>query len=445
MQYDLIVIGSGPAGYVGAIRAGQTGLKTLVIDKRYVGGMCLNWGCIPSKTWLESARLYNRLSTQAAEFGIDGIDPAKISFNWGQAKKRSSAVVAKLTRGIEYLWKKNGVEFLKAEARIISPTQVEADNRVFETRHIMIATGSRPAQLEGIPKLIGLERLSEVDNLPMKPIIWGHGPIAYEMLQFFRLLGREAILAVTSEFLMPDLDPYLQAWIDKKLKKEKQLVVPASELRFEGDAAWHQDVRIDFDAVINCSWRSAVLPHSEVKLEMENGFIKTDDQYRTAVTNIWAAGDVNGKSYLAHAASAQAIAVVDTIHGKNTDDGTSPNWPINIYSDPEIAQIGMTETQLKQAGIEYKSQIYSLSANGKALAEGASEGFLRLLFEPKYSQVLGVQIVAANATDMIAEAAVLMELEGTVYDLAKTVHAHPTVAEVFMDAGADAASLMPPD
>jgi len=160
MQYDLIIIGSGPAGYVGAIRAGQTGLKTLVIDKRYVGGMCLNWGCIPSKTWLESASLYNRVAKQSTEFGIDGIDPAKLSFNWEQAKKRSSTVVAKLTRGIEYLWKKNGVEFIKAEAKILSAHEVEADNRVFETKHIMLRTGSRPSQMDGVPKRIGLERFS---------------------------------------------------------------------------------------------------------------------------------------------------------------------------------------------------------------------------------------------------------------------------------------------
>lgn len=438
MQYDLIVIGSGPAGYVGAIRAGQTGLKTLVIDKRYVGGMCLNWGCIPSKTWLESARLYHKISRQAVEFGIDGIEADKLSFNWLQAKKRSSAVVAKLTRGIEYLWKKNGVEFLRAEAKILSPNQVEADNRVFETKHIMIATGSRPAQLDGVPNLIGLERISELEALPHQPLIWGHGPIAYEMLQFFRLLGMDPILALTNETLLPGLDPYIQSYVDKKLKKEKLRIVPAAEIKFVANKAYYKDEEIAQDAVINCSWRQAVLPSMQIGLALEDGYVKTDEYYRSSVPNIFAAGDVNGRSYLAHAASAQALAIVDFIHGKATEEVPDASWPINIYSDPEIAQIGQTELQLKQAGIEYKSAEYSLSANGKALAEGASEGFLRLLYEPKYSQVLGVQIVAANATDMIAEAAILMEMEGTTYDLAKAVHAHPTVAEVFMDLGSEA-------
>lgn len=438
MRYDLIIIGSGPAGYVGAIRAGQTGLKTLVIDKRYVGGMCLNWGCIPSKTWLESARLYNRISRQAADFGIDGIDPAQITFNWAQAKKRSSAVVAKLTRGIEYLWKKNGVEFLKAEARILSPNQVEADNRVFETKYIMIATGSRPAQLDNVPNLIGLERLGELEQLPEKPIIWGHGPIAFEMLQFFRLLGREPVMALTGDVLLPELDPYIQAYVDKKLKKDKLRTIPAGELVFQDDNAVYNGDPVEYDAVINCSWRKAVLPAMDIELKLEDGFIATDENYRCTEPNIFAAGDVNGRSYLAHAASAQAISIVDFIHGKIPEETTESFWPINIYSDPEIAQIGKTEPELKTLGIEYKSAEYSLSANGKALAEGASEGFLRLLYEPRYSQVLGVQIVAANATDMIAEAAILMQMEGTVYDLAKAVHAHPTVAEVFMDAGSEA-------
>ena len=438
MRYDLIIIGSGPAGYVGAIRAGQTGLKTLVIDKRYVGGMCLNWGCIPSKTWLESARLYSRISRQAADFGIDGIDPAQITFNWAQAKKRSSAVVAKLTRGIEYLWKKNGVEFLKAEARILSPNQVEADNRVFETNHIMIATGSRPAQLDNVPHLIGLERFGELEQLPEKPIIWGHGPIAFEMLQFFRLLGRDPVLALTADILLPDLDPYIQAYVDKKLKKEKLRTIPANELVFQGGQAVYNGDPVEHDAVINCSWRKAVLPAMDIELRLEDGFIATDENYRSSEPNIFAAGDVNGRSYLAHAASAQAIGIVDFIHGKKPEEDAETFWPINIYSDPEIAQIGKTEPELKALGIEYKIAEDAGSPNGKALAEGASEGFLRLLYEPRYSQVLGVRIVAAYATDMIAEAAILMQMEGTVYDVAQAVHAHPTVAEVFMDAGSEA-------
>ncbi|MBP7310774.1 MAG: NAD(P)/FAD-dependent oxidoreductase, partial [Candidatus Cloacimonetes bacterium] len=203
MNYDLIVIGAGPAGYVAAIKAGQSGLKTLVIDKQYVGGMCLNWGCIPSKALLESAKSYHRLKS-AADFGITGIDLDKIGFDWQQALKRSSGVIAKLSRGIEYLWKKNGVEYIKAEAKIISPTEVEADKRIFETKNILIATGSRPAQLKDMPLAIGIEALYKLPELPQKPIIYGGGAIAFEMAQFFSLLDRKPVIIATSDPLIPD-------------------------------------------------------------------------------------------------------------------------------------------------------------------------------------------------------------------------------------------------
>lgn len=433
MNYDLIIIGAGPAGYVAAIKAGQSGLKTLVIDKQYIGGMCLNWGCIPSKALLESARAFNRLQS-AAEFGISGIDFDKLGFDWQQALKRSSGVVSKLTRGIEYLWKKNGVEFLKAEARIISPTQVEADNRILDTRYILIATGSRPAQVKDIPRLIGIEALYKLPALPQKPVIYGAGAIAFEMAQLFSLLGKKPVIIATRDPLIPDLDDYLNAYVAKRLKKDKIAIIKAEEISSDNDNISHNGSALDFDYVLNCSWRQAILPESKIEIITRNGFIATDHAYRSNHPNIFAAGDVNGISYLAHAASAQAVRIVDIINGR-ADLDENRQYPLNIYSDPEIAQIGLSEAELKQKGITYKTSEYSLSANGKALAEGAAEGFVRLLYETRYSQVLGVQIVAPNATDMIAEAAVLMELEGTVYDLARTVHAHPTVAEVFMDAG----------
>ncbi len=433
MNYDLIVIGAGPAGYVAAIKAGQSGLKTLVIDKQYIGGMCLNWGCIPSKALLESAKNYHRVKS-LGDFGVTGIDVDKLGFDWQHALKRSSGVISKLSRGIEYLWKKNGVEYLKAEAKIISPTEVEADNRIFQTKNIIIATGSRPAQLKDMPQAIGIEALYKLPELPQKPIIYGGGAIAFEMAQFFSLLDRKPMIIATRDPLIPDLDDYLNAFVQKKLKKDKITVLRAEEIKTDNTMIMHSGTELDFDAVINCSWRDAILPESNTKIVTHNGYIATDTEYRTNHANIFAAGDVNGKSYLAHAASAQAVRIIDIINGRASID-ENHQYPLNIYSDPEIAQLGLTEKELKAKGIEYKISEFPFSANGKALAEGTSEGFIRLIYETNYSQVLGVQIVAPNATDLIAEAGVLMELEGTVYDLARTVHAHPTVAEVFMDAG----------
>ncbi len=432
MVYDLIIIGSGPAGYVAAIRAGQTGLKTLVIDKKYVGGMCLNWGCIPTKSLLESAKTMQKVKL-AHEFGIAGIDPGALSFDWQQALKRTKGVVNKLTRGIEFLWKKHGVEYLKAEARILSPTEVFADNRVIETRNILIATGSRPAEQEFFEGAIELEDLYGLEQLPEMPLLYGRGANLIELAQFFALIGKKPAILATDLPLMPQVDSYLEAFIVKKLAKVKIKVIPLAEVKIERGKLYHNDSEIAFDRVINASFRTAVLPPMDLELKLEKGFIATDHRHQTSVQGIYAAGDVNGKSYLAHVASAQALEVIAAIHGHEWAE-EQRNHPLNIYSDPELAQIGKTEDELKKTGMEYQISQYPLAANGKALAEGESEGFIRVIYEPRYHEVLGVQIAAANATDLISEAGILMELEGTTFDLARTIHAHPTVAEIYLDA-----------
>lgn len=435
MNYDLIIIGSGPAGYVAAIRAGQTGLKTLVIDKQYVGGMCLNWGCIPTKTLLESARFYNRIANQASEFGISGIEPDKLSFDWPKAQKRSQQIVAKLSRGIEYLWKKNAVEFLKAEASIVSPTKVRAGDNIYETKNIIIATGSRPAKQQLFPNSIEIYELLAAERLPEKPLLYGRGAIIVELAQFFSLLGKKPIIVQSEAPLIPGIDPYLESFMLKRLKKDKVSILQAFDIQVQATSIKQVENYYEYDAVINCSLREAVLPGLEIKLNTRDGFLQTDDNYRTSEASIYAAGDVNGKSYLAHVASSQAISIINTINRIDMDN--TSHYPINIYTEPEIAQIGLTEPQLKEKGQEYLSREFGFSANGKALAEGAAEGFIRILYEPKYQQVLGVQIAGQNATDLISEASVLMQLEGTVFDLATAVHAHPTIAEVFMDAARD--------
>ena len=433
MIYDLIIIGSGPAGYVAAIKAGQRGLKTLVIDKKYVGGMCLNWGCIPTKSILESAKMLQKVRS-AADFGISGIDTATLSFDWQQAVKRTQQIVSKLSRGIEFLWKKNGVEFLKAEAKILSPTQVEADKRVFETKNILIATGSRPAPRQDFVEALNLEELYSLESLPEKPLLVGRGANLVELAQFFNMIGKEPIILADELPLMPSLDSYLESFIQKKLKKDKIPLIPIAEATIKDKSIVFKDKEYPFDMAINVSFRDAVLPETGPDITLEKGFIKTDRFHQSSIPGIYAAGDVNGKSYLAHVASAQALEVIDTIM-KVELPREDRSYPLNIYSEPEMAQIGMTEEQIKAAGIDYKVNQYSLNANGKALAEGTSEGFIRILYETKYHEVLGVQMVSEHATDLISEAGILMELEGTTFDLARTIHAHPTVAEVYMDAG----------
>ena len=431
MKYDLIVIGSGPAGYVAAIKAGQRGLKTLVIDKKYIGGMCLNWGCIPTKTLLESAKMMQKVR-HAHEFGISGIDPEALSFDWQQALKRSQKIVAKLSRGIEYLWKKNGVEFLLAEAKIISEHQVEADNRVFETQNILIATGSRPAAQKLFPQSTELEDLYKLEELPEAPLLYGRGANLIELAQFFALIGKKPVVVASEQPLIPGLDDALHSFILKKLKKDGIPLIPVDESKISKGIIQHKDRDYEFDMVINASFREAVLPDMDLNLKLENGFIKTDRQHMSSVDGIYAAGDVNGKSFLAHTASAQALEAIDAIQGVKPPEEERV-YPINIYTEPEMAQLGPSEAELKAKGIELQSKQFPLSANGKALAENTAEGFIRILFEPKYNEVLGVQIVAANATDLISEAGILLELEGTTYDLARTIHAHPTISEIYMD------------
>lgn len=433
MTYDLIVIGSGPAGYVAAIRAGQTGLKTLIIDKKYIGGMCLNWGCIPTKSLLESGKFFRKVK-QAADYGVKGIDPEKLTFDWGAAILRTDGIIAKLTRGIEYLWKKNAVEFIKGEAHILSATQVKVDNVIYETKNILIATGSRIIQQDLFASSVEIEDMYEMPCTATKPLIYGRGSYTVELAQFFAMIGKKPSILASNLPLMPSLDSQLEAFLRRKLKKDGIPIVPQDEATIKGGILYHKDQEIDYDVVINAGFREAVLPPMDIELELKDGYILTDDNLQTSVKGIYAAGDVTGKSYLAHAASAQAMDVIDAIHGKVHDE-TPRLVPLNVYTDPEIAQIGFTEDALKAQGKEYEVKQISLNANGKAIIEGDTEGFIRVLYEPKYHEVLGVQIVASNATDLISEAAILMELEGTTFDLARTIHAHPTVSEIYMDAG----------
>jgi dihydrolipoamide dehydrogenase len=446
MDYDLIIIGSGPGGYVAAIRAGQVGLKTAIIENCGIGGMCLNWGCIPTKALLESAgRL--QLVKHAISFGVDGIDDKSLSFNWSTAVKRSEGIVKRLTKGIEYLLKKNGVEVIPGTASINADKSVNAANRLLKAKNIIIATGSRPAPL---PESIRTDMKIEVDDLlkkessPERVAIWGNSAQAVELVQFFKMAGKEAALLAEEPQLIPQADPFMSEYALKILKKYKIDVmlsakitgIEKGEIRVSyGD----KEKTLPCDLVINASNRVAVLPKSELELALENGFLKVNDDLQTPVENIYAVGDVNGICMFAHAASAQGHHAVNVISGIHSEEPYKvEHYPINIYTRPEMAQVGLSETQLKKANLDYKVSEFPLTANGKALIQGEADGIIRMLSDKKYGEVRGVQIIASHATDMIAEAGVIMQLEGTVYDVARTVHAHPTISEIFMEAGYDA-------
>lgn len=424
MNYDIIIIGAGPAGYVSAIRAGQLGMKTLLVEKEKVGGMCLNWGCVPSKSLIESAKFFNKIK-DAKKFGIDGVDKKALEFNWQAAVKKAFSTTTKLSKGIEFLLKKNGIETITGEAEIVGENSITINNRNITASNIIIATGSKPQKSDNSAE-IEIQELYEMENLPENLVFMGHGPVAVEMAQMSAMAGKKVAIFTNEEKLIPGIDDYINDFLLKRLKKDKISIINNKEDIPEGSV------------IVNSRLRKAVLPNSQINIELdENGFIKTDDNFVTSINNIYAIGDVNGKSAYAHLGSAHGLYVINKIKGIISPVDFK-RFPINIYTYPEIAQIGMTEEELKADGFNYKVSSFPLSANAKAMINGDIEGEVRIFSEMAYGEVMGVQIIAENATDMISEAAAYMSMEGTIYDIAATIHAHPTVSEIFMEAGFEA-------
>ncbi len=423
MNYDLIIIGAGPAGYVSAIRAGQLGMKTLLVEKSKLGGMCLNWGCIPSKSLIESAKLFVK-AKELKRYGIDGIDNNSISFNWKTAVRNAFATTTKLSKGVEFLLKKNGVEVMIGSAKIKSANSIVIENQLIEAKNIIIATGSMPNK--GGETELRIDDFYNLDKLPENIVFYGNGPVSVEFAQMASMAGAKVKIFTQDELLVPQLDNYLLEFLKKKLKKDKIEIINDESLVPENAVK------------VNVRRRKAILPESELEIKLnDKGFIETNDNLETSIAGIYAIGDVNGKSAFAHAGSAQGLYVVNQLKGIKADFDLK-KYPINIYTSPEIAQIGLTEQELIEQEIDFKVSSFPLSANGKAIINSDTEGEVRILSEKKYGEVLGVQIIAAHATDMIAEAAAYMSLEATIYDVASTIHAHPTVSEIFLEAGFEA-------
>lgn len=427
MKYDIAIIGAGPAGYSAALRAGQIGFKTVLIEKQHIGGMCLNWGCIPVKSLLESGRFFKKLGT-ASDFGIEGIDSAKLKFNWEKAVDRSNAVVEKLVKGINSQLKKFNIDIIEGEAAITGNNTISVHNRFIQADHIIIATGSIPGIIEDkdiAKKAVSIQELLSYKSLPESVVLYGSGGLIIEIAQLLNQIGKKVTILATDREIIPGIDKNPANYILRKLKKD------GVSFKYYPDGA--QEIKKNA-LVVNCSWRKGIIPHSEVTLETKNGYLLTDDNLQSSVDNIYAIGDVNGKSYLAHFASAQGKFVIDRIKGIKKNISAS-DFPLNLYTIPEIAQIGKTSEELTEQNIDFSETIVGMQSNGKALAEGSSEGFIRILHEKKYGEVLGVQIVSDNATDLISEATAFLSVEATVFDVAGAVHSHPTISEIFDQAG----------
>ncbi len=454
-QYDLIIIGSGPGGYVAAIRAAQLGMKIGVVEKAELGGVCLNWGCIPTKALLKSAQVFEYIN-HAKDYGIDVTD-AKADF--GGMVKRSRDVAAGMNKGVQFLFRKNKVETIVGTGKVIPGKKVEvteADGKktVHEARHIIIATGSRARELPNIKidneKIIGYRKAMVLEKQPASMVVIGSGAIGVEFAYFYNSIGTK----VTIVEFMPRIVPVEDEEVSKQLEREYKkmgvdIMVNSSveSVDTKGKGCKVQvktpngTVTLEADIVLSAVGITANLENiglEEVGIKTDKGRIVVDEYSRTNVDGYYAIGDVTPGQALAHVASAEGIICVEKIAGLHPHPLNYNNIPGCTYCSPEIASVGLTEQRAKEAGYEVKVGKFPFTASGKAKAAGASEGFVKVIFDAKYGEWLGAHMIGHNVTEMIAEVVVARNLETTGHEIIKSVHPHPTMSEAIMEAAAAA-------
>ncbi|NBI05383.1 dihydrolipoyl dehydrogenase [Senegalia massiliensis] len=445
-NYDISVIGGGPGGYVAAIKAAQMGAKTAIIEDGNIGGVCLNWGCIPTKTLLKSAKVYKYMMN-SEKYGIDLENKSNVKINWENMKDRKNKVVSQLTGGVETLLKKNSVDIYNGFANIIDKNTIEVNNEKINTKNIIIATGSSP-RLPDIPGfkesmekgyIVTSKGVIDLDNLPKKLLILGGGVISVEFATLYNALGTEVTILHRSEKILRSLDDDISKKMNRILKKDGVKIVYNCDIQKIEDNKIMTIVKgkekvFEGDKILTSIGRVPNLKGLEnIDIKKYKKGIITDEYMRTNIDNIYAIGDVNGKYMLAHVASAEGISAVENILGEKSTINYN-TVPSCIYSFPEIGVSGLTEKEAKEKGYDVITSTFPLAANGKALAEGETDGFIKIVSDDKYKEILGVHILAPTATDMIAEAVTTMELEGTAYELAKAIHPHPTLSETVMEA-----------
>lgn len=443
--YDIAVIGGGPGGYVAAIKAAQMGAKVALIEKKRVGGVCLNFGCIPTKTLLHSARLYKDFMN-ASDFGINlpkGCEPA---IDWKQILMRKESVVDKLVTGVEKLLEYNKVMVYYGHGKVIDKNTIDVGGERIGCENLILATGSSPRNfpIEGMKdafdKGICIDSRGAISlmKVPKSITILGGGVISIEFATLFNTLGSKVTILQRSDTILKKLDKDVRKLITRHLKKEGVKILTGVTLRTinEGCVSFERkgkEVSVVSDKILVSLGRQPNLEGlEELDLNSERGCIVTDEYMETNIKGVYAIGDITGKYMLAHVASAEGILAVESIMGEKNHINYR-KIPSCIYSFPEVGVVGLTEEDAINLGYDVKTSIFPLSANGKALAEGDQTGFVKIVFESS-GEVLGVHIVASHATDMIAEAVVALELNATVEDLARVVHPHPTLSEIVMEA-----------
>jgi dihydrolipoamide dehydrogenase len=452
-QYDVIIIGGGPGGYIAGIRAGQLGLKTLVVEKDKLGGICLNWGCIPTKALLKNAEIYNLLR-HADDFGFS-FDHLKADFS--KAVKRSRDIALKSSKGIEFLFKKNKVDYLPGTAKILSREVVEVTqsgktDRI-NAKHIIVATGTRPRSFPTIPidkkKVITSTEAMVLPEAPKSMVIIGAGAIGCEFAYFYNAYGTK----VTLIEMMPSILPIEDREVTKTLARAftKSGIEVLTETKVEGvnsgkevtvtisNKDGKKDLKAEIALVaVGVQGNVENLGLEALGVKIEKSFITVDHHYKTNVEGIYAIGDVNGPPWLAHVASAEGIVCVEAIAGKNPQPVNYDNIPGCTYCQPQVASVGLTEEKAREKGFELKIGRYPFRSHGKALAINETEGFVKLIFDAKYGELLGAHIIGSEATEMIAELAIARTLETTADQIHETIHAHPTLTEGVAEAALDA-------
>ena len=444
-SYDIIVLGGGPGGYVAAIKAAQLGGKVALIEKEVVGGICLNHGCIPTKTLLKNAKVYKTIK-HASEYGI--VLGGDVSFDWSLMLKRKDSVVRRLTTGVSGLLKKNGVDVISGFGKVLSATKVEVNGEVFETKNLILATGASPI----IPPIPGLKEAYEhkiavtsrellaIKDAPKKLVIIGGGVIGVEFATIFSSLGSDVTIIEKLDGIIPMMDDDIRSQYQKILKREGiKIFVNAEVKAVKGNEVTYQidgkDETVTADTIlVSVGMRPNSAELEVLNLKMDRAAVVTDEHLETSVKGVYAIGDLNGKYMLAHVASAEGIVCAEYIMGKKDANMRYDRVPNAIYGSPEVASVGLTEKEVKEKGIAYKVSTFPLQASGKALADNEKDGFVKLIVSEKYKEILGAHILSYGASDLIAELGVTMTLEGTANEIAHTIHPHPTLSEIIMEA-----------
>ncbi|MEO0403462.1 MAG: dihydrolipoyl dehydrogenase [Bacteroidota bacterium] len=455
MKYDVIVVGSGPGGYVTAIRASQLGMKTAVIEKESLGGICLNWGCIPTKALLKSANVFEYIN-HAEDYGIK-VGTPKVEFD--NVIKRSRSVAEGMSNGVKFLMKKNKIDVLMGTGKIQAGKKVEVTDdkgksEVHEANHIIIATGARSRSLPNLPqdgkKIIGYREAMTLPKMPKKMVVVGSGAIGVEFAYFYNSMGTEVTVVEYMPNIVPVEDQEVSKQLERTFKKAGIKIMTGSEVTNVDTKGSGCKVHVktkkgeevlDADVVLSAVGVVANIENiglEDVGIATDRGKIIVNDFYQTNIPGYYAIGDCVPGQALAHVASAEGIICVEKISGMDIESLDYNNIPGCTYCSPEIASVGMTEQKAKEEGIDIKVGKFPFSASGKASAAGHKDGFVKLIFDAKYGELLGGHMIGANVTEMIAEIVALRKLETTGHELIKTVHPHPTMSEAVMEAAAAA-------